>query len=43
MSPFPMAEPTNLSLRKPFDRTETPKTVPFQSTGAHSPLDTKIH
>ena len=43
MSPFPMAEPTNLSLHKPVEGTKTPKTVPFQGTGAHSPLDTKIH
>lgn len=42
MSPFPMAKPANLSLRKPFERTKNPETVPLQSSGAQSPLDTKI-
>jgi hypothetical protein len=43
MIPFPMAKPTGMSLRKPFERAQFPKTEPFQSTGAQSPLDGKVH
>jgi hypothetical protein len=43
MIPFPMAKPTDMLFRKPYERTKSPKTVPFPSTGAQPPLDCKVH